>query len=478
MCIRDSAYTDDLDEIAENYPLPKVVEDWITEASKYSNNNEFPISILYFVCLGQILKDFVRLPVDSSMLDCRIHFAWFQSQRSGKTAVWKFIKQILEGTFERINAHESIVNGDTKSMDIFSVHEYTDAALIGTTEQNPAYNPPQDPDELDEYDVESYIKYDGGLEGAGLAHFDEFESSGIFKQHKHKDNVLMYFQTFMNGLDSESYIIRKKLARQEFVQECDCSRSLYATTYVPVNFIEVVANSGVLQRPLTFVREVTDEERRIMILTYISKIGIKNTDEMQLQRFSNHLARCYVRTHERWIERGRNAEEVMIFPDSVRDVIRQYYLWVQNDVESLRPEVKRIAESFIINLIQYQTMFAGLIAISNGRFNMTVADAHCAGRMVRHSYSALTEWLNKALRVQRKSVFQAAKPDAFIQAYHECVKDQDGYVNKKLLLKEYMKAASVAQAQAYRLYNKIETRMFDTKNFGRSVYVKLKEEEL
>lgn len=480
----EALYGEDFEASKERYPLPAVVRDWVKEGSKYSKNNEFALTMLYFVALGQILKDFVRIPVDANVLDSRIHFTWFQTQRTGKTAAWKFIKKATDNAFHLINATEYLteMNGpyniETRHngyFDTFSVHEYTDAALIGTIRQNKKYNPPEDEDELENYTEEPYIKSIGGLEGSGLAHFDEFESSGLFKPTSHKENILMYFQTFMNGLDSEAYVIRKKLAEFEYVLECDCQRSMYATTYVPQNFIDVIANSGVLQRSFTFVREVPDEIRRKNSIELISKIGIKTEDTMQVQKFAIHLAKTFDMAQTRWNACGQNAEQVIEIPSAVRDVITQYYIWMQNDVEMLRPKVKRIAESFIQNLINYQTMLSALIAIANGRFRMTHNDAHCAGRLVRHSYSALTEWLNQAIRRERESVVQSAQPDVFIKAYEDSQKDKEGWVHKTRLLQKVMEVGKIARAQAYNRFNKVES-MFEMDKIGNATYLKLKEE--
>ena len=55
------------------------------------------------------------------------------------------------------------------------------------------------------------IRIAGQLEGNGLAHWDEFEYSGIFKQSQHKENSIVYLNTLMNSLAGESWIISKAL---------------------------------------------------------------------------------------------------------------------------------------------------------------------------------------------------------------------------------------------------------------------------
>ena len=274
----DYEIIEDNEIIEENYPYPAIVQKWIKEGSNYSMENEFPITMLYFTALGHILKDFIRIPVRASRLDTRVHFLWLQTPRTGKTAVWKFLKKVLDGTYMTINAQNVDENGniraDLSSYNIFSVKQYSDAALVGTFVENEGFanDEPEGPDNWRKTFVE------GTLAGSGLAHWDEFESSGIFKTGHHKEEILQTFQTFMNDLDSESYIITKNLAGTANIGECNCMRAFYGTTYVPGNLVEVILNSGVLQRTFMYVREVPDEIREKMqdeiLSTYNMELAI------------------------------------------------------------------------------------------------------------------------------------------------------------------------------------------------------------
>tara|TARA_R100000315_G_C5233190_1_gene144264 strand:+ start:1471 stop:2958 length:1488 start_codon:yes stop_codon:yes gene_type:complete len=483
----EAIFGTEIEEITEEeYPMPQIVIDWIQEGTKFSYYNEFPIMMLYFVSLGQILKDFIRIPVGANTLDTRVHFAWFQTARTGKTAAWKFMKKVLNGTFSRLNGDTQPVGIQEfmtgRELDVFGTLAYTDASLVGTIRRNPLWkeqDAQQAEEDGEEYDVEEFRHIKGGLEGNGIAHFDEFEHSGIFNPTKTKQEILAYFQTFMNGLDSESYKITKRLADFEYEMVCDCRRSMYATSYVPKAFVEIVATTGVLQRAFMFIREVDDETRRAIADMYIDNIGIKTETMMDTDAFERSFEIIFQRVFERWEREGRNPHNVMTIPTEVSDVIRQYYKWMKNDSEGLRDEVKGIAESFIQNLLNYSTILSVLIAVSNQRFTVSVNDAHCAGRIIRHSYSALTEWLNKTLRVQRQSALQTARPDVFVQAYHEATKDNEGLVNRTEIVKKAMELGRLSRAQAYRNISKVEGDLFeDPVKIGQSTYLRLKEEHI
>jgi hypothetical protein len=482
----EAIYGIDVEDITqEQYPLPKIVQDWVEEGTKFTYYNDFPVMMLYFVALGQVVKDFIRIPVGANTLDTRVHLAWFQTARTGKTAAWKFMKKVLEGTFVKLNGDtQSIAIQDYmegRELDVFGTLAYTDASLVGTIRRNPMYNEDaarQAEEDGEEYDIDEFRHIKGGLEGNGIAHFDEFEHSGIFNPTKTKQEILAYFQTFMNGLDSESYKITKRLADFEYEMVCDCRRSMYATSYVPKSFVEIVATTGVLQRAFMFIREVDDETRRKIALMYIDNIGVKVETLMQTNAFEHALESIFQRVFAKWEQEGRNPHNVMTIPTEVADVIRQYYDWMKTDSEGLRPEVKSIAESFIQNLLNYSTILSVLIAVSNQRFNVTVNDAHCAGLIIRHSYSALTDWLNKTLRVQRQSALQTAKPDLFIEAYHECRKDNEGWANKKEIVEKVMEAGRLSRSQVYRRLEKMKDLLFDDMRVGRSVYLRAKEEHI
>ena len=261
----------DVDIEKQDYELPKLVKDYVNVAKEYSIENEFPATITFFMILGQILKDFYTIPVKAQRIDPRVHLAWFQTARTGKTAIWKMLEAICDMVFDKIN-------DDDKKFNTFEIVEATDAALIGSFGANGSFDNttkqrfenwlddenikiedfddgdlvqlmtdvpaiPRDFIGPDDVRIQRQIFIQGGLEGSGLAQWDEFESSGIFKKKANNENVLVYLQKFMNGLESKSNIIRKRLAGGDKEIVCNCQRSMYATTYVPTNFLEILFNS-------------------------------------------------------------------------------------------------------------------------------------------------------------------------------------------------------------------------------------------
>jgi|TARA_X000001382_G_C3153539_1_gene173782 hypothetical protein len=83
----------------------------------------------------------------------------------------------------------------------------------------------------------------------------------------------------------------------------------------------------------------------------------------------------------------------------------------------------------------------------------------------------LVDWLERSLRVRRQSITENSLETVFTNVYDKMDKDDEGFVNKSLFLKEVRNKAKKSQAQIYRHYEVIRHK-FDEMRVGRSVYVK------
>ena len=87
--------------------LPKDAIRWQKIVGEFSLYNEYPAMMSYFVTLGQLLKDDVRVPIGRLSLDPRIHYCWIQTARSGKTTMFDFLSPVWQRTFGLISHHPS-----------------------------------------------------------------------------------------------------------------------------------------------------------------------------------------------------------------------------------------------------------------------------------------------------------------------------------------------------------------------------------
>ena len=117
--------------------MPRVVEDWTRTVLTVSNENEVPAMASFFVSLGQVIKDFIRIPRGKNTEDTRLHFCWVQTSGTGKSTLWNFMGPVTKQLNKMINKFEGTDASDASEVyiknkyDIFDVVEYTDAALIG-----------------------------------------------------------------------------------------------------------------------------------------------------------------------------------------------------------------------------------------------------------------------------------------------------------------------------------------------------------
>ena len=260
-------------------PPPKSVIEFINSACEVSNDNPIPASISYLSLIGQMCKDFIFIPKGRNTLDTRIHFCWIQTSGTGKSTLWNFVEPVSDKLFKLINAGNhpariglNLINpiedkyeGIPRKFNIFSLTDYTDAVLVGTWTEEKEMQPSDENDPFSpEIPTGKMIseRVAGRLEGSGLAHWDEFEYSGIFKQSLHQEKAIPYLNTLMNATSGKTWVIKKATASMKDKDMlCFCERSVIAMTYPPENLINVIATKGVLQRMLIYVKNVPKRQQ-------------------------------------------------------------------------------------------------------------------------------------------------------------------------------------------------------------------------
>ena len=182
---------DDVKTESNKLTLPKIVEKWTADAVLASNYNDVPAAIAFFSVLGQLCKDMIAIPSNLNVDDTRIQFLWMQTSGTGKSTLTNWFLPVIRLTFDTINEKHGT------EFDIFDITDYTDAALIGSYEKRRE----QVEDENGQVrTIEVDVQVPGQLNGEGMAIWDEFEYSGVFKQSQHKEQAIVYLNTFMNTL--------------------------------------------------------------------------------------------------------------------------------------------------------------------------------------------------------------------------------------------------------------------------------------
>ena len=320
--------------------------------------------------------------------------------------------------------------------------------------------------------------------GRGLVAYDEFEYSGVFKQTQHKENVIMYLNKFMNTLHGENWIIRKKLRDGDII-ECRCQRSIYATTYIPKTLTNVIAEKGVIQRTLIYIKEVPQEVQDELREKVLDEVGTIKPKDAPIKKFAQNFVIIYESLRKRFDESGRDPLQTITFGKGYNDALKNESIKMRNYVANSRPEVFEIAGNFITRLNQTMTRLSVLCCIAEApnikdpskRYIVTERHARQASSLIRQCYKSLVSWLDVALKVKTHALHERVGINAFREAYEGLRKKGDeGWVNKTLLLSRVREETKKGQTTVYNNFKKISS-MFDTKKIGVRTYLKIKEEK-
>ena len=477
--------------------LPAVVEEYVQAAVKVSNGNYIPASIAFFTTLGQIVKDFIHIPYGQGREDTRIHFCWIQTSGTGKSTLWNFVGPVADRTFELINkrssdeslnfthpplitnsSEETVLKSMPRVFDIFGLTDYTDAVLIGgySKEKEAGLAEDAPPIWVDKRNA-------GKLEGNGLAHWDEFEYSGIFSQSQHQEKAIVYLNTLMNSLVGESWIISKALVSYENkVMECYCERSIFAMTYPPENLNEVIAQKGVMQRMLLYVKNIDKETQHQMRLEQISKAGIIEETNAPIDKYAKALYKLYTTTQERYEEVGGNPLKTVTYGPSFNKALKLSYFHMKEDLLGTRLEVDTLADNFTTRMTKTLTRMAVLCCVAESpsikdkslRFIVDGHHVEQAERIIRQCYISLVRWLDQSLAHKKVSITGKSYNTEFKRVFNKMDKDEDGFVNKTIYLAEVMKDIKKSKAQVYRIYSDLKpVNIFEEIKFGKSPYIRL-----
>ncbi len=494
--------------------LPAVVRQFQKSAMDISHFNETPAVISFFTILGQICKDFIAVPFEEEYEDSRIHFLHIQTSGTGKTTLSNFVQPIARAVFEKINEKDKhpynmnmevplldengnvekdadgnpLTHYKRKKFDVFSVQVATSAALVG-------HYAIQDEMETDENGNSRFtgnkvsVKMNGALEGSGLAHWDEFERSGIFSPNSHQVDMVVFLNTMLNTLHGESWVMKKQLKEGDIVETYG-ERSVLAMTYPPTELNRIMTETGLLQRMLCYIREVPEAVQHNIRKKKIKKFGKFKDRQGPMDKFSKEFIKMYDLVQERYeemLKEGKSEIEtkctMMEYTDAASDLLDLEYENMVGYINDCGLFVREVANLFINRLYITTSKLAVLCAVAQApyiknkeaRFVVSGQNVRQAGAITRQCYMSLVEWLERSLKERRMSspLFNA-KP--FKDKYEEMAKKtEDNWVNRKLYISEMCKVIQKSNSQTNLIFKDKVQMNFDIKKIGKSNYIKLKE---
>ena len=400
--------------------LPKNVIRWKEIVGEFSLYNDYAAIMSYYVSLGQILKDMVRIPIGRLSLDPRIHFCWIQTSRSGKTTMFDFLAPVWAETFELINKHPTTKDSPTtplagvKEFTLNNPDSFTDQALLGTLKinvPNPDYNRGEARND-DDYDVPEFIDTTiyGSLYGSGLIAFDEFEHSGIFKE-----------------------------------------------TQVPESL-----KSKMEEDYIAMVGEIIEDDD-----------GAAPYQE----EFAEMLYSSYRWVEQRLEEEGGDPRKVVVFSSDAQKRLKTVWKGMRKYMISFDNQIYEALNTFLMNMINNICIAAALCAISERSKVITAAHINQGRQLTDESFDSITGWFTDKLKKRPKRIADKNNERMYVTAYNLTnpktrQSGTDGWVDKKLMIETFRKQEQCGRNKFYRHWQSV-SHLFEELRTSKT-YVKLK----
>ena len=388
--------------------LPKLIREYSMTAGEFSYLNEVPATIGAYSILGQIAKDFIHIPSKFAREDSRIHFCWVQTSGTGKSEIWNFMRPILEKVYTHMNSnsqHPKFIHKEELMpipYNIFALTDYTDSALIGKYKREDVVD-----DETGERGIE-YVRVKGSLEGSGTAHWDEFEYSGVFKatQTQHSSRLIVYLNKLMNSRWGNGWIITKALSESDNMEmDCYCQRSVWATTYIPEKFNHLVANTGVLQRMIVYVRDVPLAVQDKMRYKQYEYAGQALDYNAPIDDYANQFTAIYDMLFKRYVEVGGDKKQVMQYHPQFSDAVKHEYTLLIRYLRNRNPKVAKLVNNFtsrwmiILQKLSHLSCLAEapFITEEDKRFIVQPRNVKQGASIIRQCFISLVDWFEKEM---------------------------------------------------------------------------------
>ena len=448
--------------------------------SDVSYHNEMAGLLSFFYIQGQALVDYIRIPLNASHIDPRIHLFWIQPTRSGKTIAWEHTGEVLEEI------------GITQ--ELFSTG--TDAALIGSWNKW-------------EEDGEQHLELiEGLLSGKKALNFDE--GSILFETKKqHLQEVILYLQQAMNPIGTRANTLVKHMKDGKI--ETESRVSFWLTTFPPQGVREVVLTKGVFQRVLLLIRP-WPIERREQVSEERMNTAFRRPPEYDysIDDFAKYFSLIRDSARERLInltgDLTLSAWSMLNVDDKEKIVQSMMYDMFSTDdsfhpllnahkdhmyelVRLMDPQMADVVCAFIPNLLNYTVILATHMSFLDEYTNNTkvlgiVNGDHVdmAAEIIYDLYEELVTWLESEVELQSAAKASKARLAAWKIAYNACkivsVENRQGdWVRKSEMLKTYGVQNGGVSNNTQFLHYKEAKEVFTEVAVGVSKFVQLKTEQ-
>lgn len=462
-------------ECVQKYPI---LRGYLEHFSQVSKNNEIPGLISFFYILGQASIPYVRIPIDGSNLDPRVSIFWIQDTRTGKSAAYQMIENVLLGA----------------GLNSADYNSGNDAALVGTLVPDPDFegNPRDAPQ----------VARAGLLAGRKGVNFDE--GSVVLKSGQHNESTTLFLQSALNSAGTGRNILTKHMARDTFTIKSEVS--LWITTYPPKGIKEHVLDKGIFQRVLTYWRHWTLEMKREINHALAEGVYRENEFEMSFDEVLDFFKDIQKTLKRRvidlsdlspieWDEMSEDDQEQLVMdlccrqkcmfrPDdayvpALISAIDDYY----SVVEVMSPDKQGICSSFIMGLQNYTNVLAHHFALIEGSWVVRGDHVDMAKEILLDLYQNLIHWLESEVKVGSGASEKKQMEGAWKEAFYKCeLYDFDdargsGWAKKKDVMDAFGNITNLnSHASINTKFNTFGTELFKDTREGVRVYIRLRKE--
>lgn len=361
------------------------------------NNHMFALLALHLI-LGRCTSN-VMIPKKNLWIDGRISFWYFAPPSSGKSTPYDFIFGILNGIGEIIS----------------DVDDTSDAALIGHHDEE-----------------EQDVLIPGILDRGGVVHYDE--AAFLLSKNQYSEKLKGFFQKALNPIGSESNTITREFKNDKVTINPTCS--FYLTSYLPDGIVEEVLGTGMLQRILVLMKDVSTDDRRANSYVDISNLG---EEPSTLKEDKEYFIKKFKHVQEKY-----NNPEVKFDWKIVKPLLRNYSDKLLNLSSRSPSNTRKLMETFQPRELDMLYILAMHYCCLRDDNVITIEDVEQAFVVISSCYSGILSWLEEEPNMkmnshENKNTFNQVKK------LYKDVKPENGEMSSSELIKHCCKLWSVTE---------------------------------
>ena len=406
------------------------------------NHPSFSVLSL-FVILGQLFRQ-ARIEFNGNFLDPRVHLMLFSPSGTGKGRGMDFVIRIARRV----------------GLTVQPILEFTDAFLLGGFE-------PETYTENGKKKTRWNVIYGALTEESNIDILTMEEASILFdsKATEYTKNAMIYFQTGLNTIGSESNRLTKGLLHGKI--DSRCVSSLLFTTFPPANLFEHLVKKGFLPRMINIVEDVPSEQRRKNAHMMIDNLGLKNTD----YTLKEHVL---VNSLKKLAKKNIRRQRLSITKDSIQ-ALHFMIDDIFKSLEGMNYYSRRKMEEFTNRFQEHIIKISLLHSIIDNRNVIEMKDIAFANKVVLPVWNRLTSFVEEQMPIPIKYLVKERRvKKTVLQAYKNLAKrEKNGWVPKPLLIDELSKVWQLRKISiSRRIDSLVDEKIFEKQYKGFTPYVR------